>query len=89
MSVEEFDIPSLRMAVDAQAAVKSASPEDRPQAEQAFREAINHLATHNGSLLCDEAVGLWLEYHLIHTLKWEAAEIDELRDVSTYLHVVG
>lgn len=89
MSIEGFDLPSLRHAVDAQAVLKSTSPEDRPQAEQAFRDAINYLATHNASLLWDEAVGLWLEFHLINTLKWEATEIEELRDVSTCLHADG
>jgi len=89
MSIEGFDLPTLRRAVDAQAVLKSAPPEDRPQAEQAFRDAINDLATHNASLLWDEAVGMWLEFHLVNTLKWEADEVEELRDVSTYLHVKG
>lgn len=76
MTTDPFSPPIVQHAVQLQANIK--------EAEQRFREAIHEMATVHPELLSDEAVGPWLEVHLVNALAWTKEEVQELREVTQY-----
>lgn len=93
MTTDPFKPEIVERAVEIQNQIKTlADLEDNSKAvrkdlEQKFRESIHEMATIHPALLSDEAVGPWLEHHLVHTLMWEPDEVWELRETTRNLGV--
>jgi hypothetical protein len=88
MTTDPFKPKIVEKAVEIQNQIKSLSDLEsqsklvKQELEQQFREAIHEMATIYPALLSDEAVGPWLEHHLVHALNWEPDEVWELRETT-------
>lgn len=94
MTTDPFAPAIVQRAVNIQAyATKCSEAEQfsrelKEKSEQEFREVLDEIATLHPALLSDDSVGPWLSYHLINTLHWTVSEVEELREVASYMGAV-